>query len=130
MKTYPLPKGATLFRRITKRSIGNWYPMTYDAWCARLGVRWLRVHKGMGNQNSTSDHPADDWVADIAGVCIAVHSYNWNAENFGENFGSFDKAIKAQLERGLKNATREREKLTGKLATINAAIDRLTVAVS
>lgn len=131
-KIYPLPKGATLFKRIQTLKVGHWNQMTYDAWFRRFGVRWLRVHKGMGNQSgwSRSDHPADDWVADIRGACVSVHSYNWHKEFLGPNYGSFNAALKGQLADGLQTSQRRKGEILEKLGDANAAISHLKLALA
>lgn len=109
-----LPPGVTTIKP-AKRSIGGFIPMVYDAKVECCGIMWYRIRDGMGAPTRT-EKDASDWVADLPRSCLAIHRYNWTKQNFGTNYGSFEKACAALILRHHGRAEQEIEKLTRKLA--------------
>lgn len=112
-----LPKGARSIEPAKHAVIGAWKPQFFDAKVERHGITWYRVQNGMGGRNDR-----EDWCADVPGVCIAVHDYHYNGEEFGANHGTFDNACLQEARIHLRQAKKEREKKLVELKAINKAL--------
>jgi hypothetical protein len=105
-RTFPLQKGAKMLPKPITKKVGAWGKMEFDAAIRVYGVRWLRVKDGLGGRGDR-----EDWVADLPEVCVSVHDYHWNGDDFGANHGSFRGAIKAEMKSSLQHAIDQERKL-------------------
>ena len=77
-----------------KASIAGWAEMEFDASVVRHGITWLHVKNGMGGGGDR-----EDWVADLPGITLSVHDYNWDGQSFGVKMGkTFNKVVIRAME--------------------------------
>lgn len=112
-----LPKGAKAITPPVKMKLDAWTEQEVDATVQRHGLTWYRVKGGMGGRGDR-----EDWVADVPAVCISVHDYHYNGEDFGPNHGSFDNACLQEARKSLEHAKEEREENMVELKAINKAL--------
>lgn len=95
--------------------------MTFDAQVFCVGVRWLRVHRGMSGHADR-----EDWVADVPHFCASVHDYQFRPPYWGiVKYTSFESACRAELKKTLDNAKLEMAQLASKLHSLKQVLARL-----
>lgn len=99
--------------------VGTLVPQQVDATLDMFGVTWFRVHGGFGGR-----FDREDWIADLS-VSVSVCDYNWNGEDFGESFGSFENACRMTLQQALRRARLEKAKAEARCTDLAAVIARL-----
>lgn len=102
---------------VVELTVGAWKPMRFDAQTERFSVRWLRVLGGMSGKNDR-----EDWVADLPAVCVSVHDYHWNGDDFGPSYESFDNACRVELRNELVYATEQLERTRALAVELEKAI--------
>lgn len=110
-----LPSGAKVIPA-RKRNVGSWLPQVVDAEVERSGVTWYRVKGGLGGRGDR-----EDWVASLPGLAVAVSDYHWNGEDFGPSYGSFDNAIRQELDLALEYAREQVRKAKLNLLALEAS---------
>ena len=115
-----LPKGARLLPQPVRKKVAGWTEMEYDAEVERLGLTWLRVRGGMGGREDR-----EDWVAKTPALCISVHDYHWNGDDFGPDYGTFDNAIIEQVKRSRVIAAADLKKLRDNIRDLEKTITTL-----
>jgi hypothetical protein len=112
-----------LLKKAEVKKVGSWSEMTYDA--ETYVIRWLRVKDGMGGRGDR-----EDWVADIPGMTICVHDYNWKEMSFGVRFGKTrDEAMVAALKRHVCNARHDIIEARTKLVVMETGLNMLEAAI-
>lgn len=103
--------------------MGSWVKMTFDAKVERCGIVWFRVKDGLGKRGDR-----EDWVANIPHICVSVHDYQWNGDEFGANHGSFDNACIQELKSSLAGAIFRLKEQERGIANLRSAIQKLSNA--
>jgi hypothetical protein len=120
-----LPRGGRLIK-VSKKKIGGWNPMKYDAKVVRFGLRIYRVAGGMGGANDR-----EDWVVDVPHACVSVHCYQWRPPRWGfEKFSSFDEVIEAMLTNAVGSVRADRADLLIKATNAEKCLRLLKTALS
>lgn len=129
-KSFKLPKGAILFKNPLTKKTGIWNELTFDAKVERYGITWLRVMGGFGSRSQAGWHfrpttawPQEDWIADLPGICISVHDYNWDKGNFGTKYNCFNDAVIGETRGALDCAMESKKELLKTMATLNSGIE-------
>ena len=104
------PKGFQLLKSPVVKKIGGWTELKYDASLERYGITWYRIQNGFGGNGDR-----EDWVADVPSLCVSVSDYNWIKGSFGTYYGSFDKAIEAEITSALEEIISEKKCLKAQL---------------
>lgn len=95
-----LHSGSKAINPPIKMKLGRCVEMEYDAALEFSGIRWFRVHKGMGCRGDR-----EDWVADVPGICVSVHNYQWRAPFWGlVRYESFRAAMIGEAKSALESA--------------------------
>lgn len=85
------------------KKIGGLVEMKFDRELFRRGIRWLRVKDGMCGRGDR-----EDWVADVEGLTVSVHDYQWKPPYFGlTTYKSIREAMDDQMKRGISSLEEE-----------------------
>lgn len=113
-------------RRIapTKKKLGSYVELTYDARLEYLGLNWFRVQGGFGGKGDR-----DDWVADVPGICVSVSRWH-NKPGYGWD-GDLDRetAMKKEVESMLDAIGYRISETVARLAELHEGQTRLQAAM-
>ena len=116
---------------LTKKKLGNYVELVYDAKLRFMDIDWYRVYRGFGGRDDR-----EDWVADIPGVAASISRWKSYKGSGGgwEAFGSepgYDReaAMSRQLFRADNSLTYELERVLRKLQAIQEGRSRLAYAL-
>lgn len=103
----------------TKMQLGGWIEMTYIDRLEAFGLVWYLVESGFGG-----DGRRVDWVADIPGVCLSVHRYNFRSHKPTQPGWGYD-GDRTRDEEMIHNITRAVDSVHYQVVETTQKLERL-----